>query len=124
MNCPKCGWQMEKVVYQSVEIDRCENCKGLWFDMLEQEDLKNLGGSERIDVGDAKVGKEYNKMGNIRCPTCNVDIIRMVDNEQPHIWYESCPVCYGVFFDAGEFRDYKEHNFVDRLKAIFSKERK
>jgi Zn-finger nucleic acid-binding protein len=22
--------------------------------------------------------------------------------------YEKCPMCYGVWFDAGEFKDYKE----------------
>jgi Zn-finger nucleic acid-binding protein len=33
---------MESVSYQGVEVDRCAKCAGLWFDMLEAEDLKKL----------------------------------------------------------------------------------
>jgi len=51
-------------------------------------------------------------------------MIRMVDNKQPHIWYESCTICNGVFFDAGEFKDYKEHTFADFIKSFQKKERK
>ena len=44
MNCPKCNSMMEKVEYQSIEIDRCTNCYGIWFDMLEAEHLKEMKG--------------------------------------------------------------------------------
>ena len=32
-----------------------------------------------------------------------------------HIKYESCPICYGTFFDAGEFRDLKENSVLERF---------
>ena len=28
-------------------------------------------------------------------------------------------VCHGVFFDAGEFRDFREETFGERLRMIF-----
>ena len=124
MNCPKCSAAMEKVQYQSIEVDRCTDCKGIWFDMLEHEHLKALEGSEEIDIGDPKVGKESNIVDHIDCPVCDTRMIRMVDGRQPHIWFESCTVCYGVFFDAGEFRDYKQENILDFFKDLFSQERK
>jgi Zn-finger nucleic acid-binding protein len=34
----------------------------------------------------------------------------MVDTAQPTLWFESCPLCYGVFFDAGEFSEFREEN--------------
>jgi len=43
-------------------------------------------------------------------------MIRMVDSEQPHIWFEACKTCNGVFLDAGEFTDLKERTLLDRLK--------
>jgi Zn-finger nucleic acid-binding protein len=49
---------------------------------------------------------------------------RLVDVKHPHLWYESCPVCYGVFFDAGEFTDYAEENLLDFFKDWLMKERK
>lgn len=123
MNCPKCNSAMESVTYRTIEVDRCTKCAGLWFDMLEEEVLKILSGAEVIDSGSASTGKEQNKIGNIKCPKCSVDMLRMVVASQPHIWYEACPVCYGTYFDAGEFRDYKAETFMDRIRDIFSGER-
>jgi Zn-finger nucleic acid-binding protein len=115
---------MEAVVYELFEVNRCTNCKGLWFDLREQEHLKALAGSESIDVGTSAEGATYNEVGSVECPVCHTSMIRMVDAEQPHIWYESCPACYGVFFDAGEFRDYKERTILDFVKDLMAKERK
>ena len=123
MDCPKCGSALESVNYASVEVDRCSNCSGIWFDAMEREELKSAQGSEAIDVGDPDVGKQYNDVDRIDCPVCHTRMVRMVDVKQPHIWYESCPVCYGAFFDAGEFRDYKEENLMDVVRRIFSSER-
>jgi Zn-finger nucleic acid-binding protein len=46
-------------------------------------------------------------------------MIRMVDRHQPHIWYESCPVCFGVYMDAGEFRDQKRPRIVNVIADMF-----
>jgi uncharacterized protein len=124
VKCPKCSAAMESVSYQGVEIDRCTKCAGLWLDMLEGEDLKKLSGSESIDIGSAETGKAQDKIGKIKCPKCSAAMLRMVVNGQPHIWYEACPVCYGTYFDAGEFKDFKSENFMDTVKAIFREERK
>jgi hypothetical protein len=84
----------------------------MWFDMLEHEHLKAMKDSESIDIGDPGTGKEYDRM------------IRMVDAKQPHIHYEACTSCYGIFLDAGEFRDYKEERVIDFFRDLFAKERK
>lgn len=124
MKCPKCESEMQVVEYENISVDRCTSCKGIWFDMLEHEQLKAIEGSESIDIGSAALGKQYNKVGDIDCPVCKTQLIRMVDRLQPHIWYEACTVCYGVFFDAGEFRDYKERTVLDFFRDIFAKERR
>lgn len=123
MQCPKCDNAMETVVFKEIEVERCSHCGGLWFDMLEREDLRSLEGSEAIDTGDPREGARYNRMGNILCPVCKARVIPMVDVKQPHIWYESCQSCYGVFFDAGEFTDYKHYTVSDIFKDLFAKER-
>lgn len=124
MNCPKCKSGMEKVNYQDITVDRCTNCEGIWFDMLEQEKLKEMNGSEAIDIGDPDTGEKFNKIEDINCPKCTTKMIKMVDAKQHHIWFEKCTICYGVFFDAGEFKDYKEENILDFFKDLFTKERK
>jgi len=118
--CPKCQAPMEKVKFQNIEIDRCTKCLGLWFDMLEREHLDELKGSETIDIG--PVHKE-NKMEVVRinCPKCHTPMIRMVDMKNPDIWYEACKVCYGVFYDSGEYREHKEHHVFGFFGDLFNR---
>ena len=123
MNCPKCDAEMQVIMYQNIAVDRCTGCKGLWFDILEHEHLKAIEGSESIDIGSAALGKRFNEVDDIKCPKCSSKMLKMVDAQQPHIWYEGCPSCFGVFFDAGEFRDYKEKTVLDFFRDIFTKER-
>jgi len=91
--------------------------------MLEEEDLKKLKGSDVIDSGNKNTGKKQNKIVDINCPKCSVKMIRMVVNGQPHIWYEACPICYGTYFDAGEFKDATKETFFDIIKDILKGER-
>jgi len=118
MNCPKCSSKFEIVSFGEIEVERCLGCQGLWFDMLEKDDLVRIEGSEAIDIGDDQVGDEYDSLQHIKCPQCTVKMLPMVDKDQVHIKYESCPICYGTFFDAGEFRDLKEHTVLERFKEM------
>lgn len=124
IKCPKCQASLEAVVYANIEVDRCTDCKGIWFDSLEAQKLKEIEGSESLDIGDPAAGSKYNEMGDVNCPKCHTKMTKMVDLHQPHIWYEKCPVCYGIWFDAGEFKDYKEEGFRDFFKDLFSRERR
>jgi len=124
MKCPKCTAGMETVIHQGIEVERCNACHVLWFDMLEHEELRALKGSEVIDDGLPSVGRAFDAEVALRCPACAAPMIRMVDAQQSHLWFESCTSCYGVFFDAGEFRDFKQVNLLDRLRDFFRRERK
>ena len=43
--CPACGGNLKPEQYHGVTIDRCGDCKGIWFDAGEAESLldKNPG---------------------------------------------------------------------------------
>lgn len=118
MKCPKCSAEFETVTYENIAVDRCTGCHGLWFDMLEEDDLKKIEGSESIDIGDPRPDPEKNRIQKIDCPKCNGPMINLIDKDQFHIHYEYCPTCYGTFFDAGEFRDFKEHTIIERFKQM------
>jgi Zn-finger nucleic acid-binding protein len=118
MECPKCDSAMEQVTFKTVTVDRCTQCRGIWFDGVEHKELKQLKGSEAVDVGDPKVGKEYDKMDDVLCPICGETMLRVPDKFQPHIRYEVCPKGHGVFFDAGEFKDFKEETLGDFFKDL------
>jgi len=121
MKCPKCRQYMQPINYQGVEIERCRNCWGIWFDDFELEDLKKMAGSEIIDIGDVETGRDQNENVAILCPKCvpSVMMVSEHDKRQPHIKYERCTSCNGVYFDAGEFRDLKELTMKELFKSLF-----
>lgn len=123
MDCPKCAAAMEIVEFDGVEIDRCTECGGMWFDQNEKERLIEAKGSESLDVGDPVVGAQHNRQGRVECPHCHTLMIKMVDVKQPHIWYEKCSICGGSYLDAGEFADLKDSSLSDFFKLFSLKPR-
>ena len=115
MQCPKCHSAMETANHLVWHAHRCTQCLGLWFDMGEYEHLKAY--ADEIDIGDPRQGEACNQVDRIDCPACDSKrpLVRMVDPQQPHIWFESCQNCYGRFYDAGEFKDFAEHDFHDLI---------
>lgn len=121
MNCPKCSNEMQSTQYKGVEYEQCKGCGGLWFNALEAEELVETSSAGQIDTGDAQRGTELNKKRGVRCPSCQTIMKQVHDIQQPHIQLETCPSCYGTFFDAGEFKDFCEETFMDRVKDWLSK---
>ena len=124
MDCPKCDSKMEIVSINEIKVDRCISCKGIWFDAHELSDAKKIKDSGSVDIGDSKVGKEQNQNDQINCPKCDTKMIRMVDAQQSHIWFEHCVTCSGNYFDAGEFKDLQEETIFDFVKTWLTPERK
>lgn len=116
MRCPKCRSDMAQIDVQGTEIDRCRDCGGLWFDAGEVEVLRNREAAAIIDTGSASQGRDFNRINQYRCPRCGGEMCRKVDEQQQHIWFETCAQCGGSFFDAGEFRDLAQLTISDFFK--------
>ena len=117
LQCPKCHHGMEEVSYGNLTIDRCTNCKGIWFDTGEAEALKERWMGEALDTGDPEIGKRWNEVEDIDCPHCGVRMQKTSDPTQPHIWYEVCSE-HGMFLDAGEFTDFKYETLLDKFRDL------
>lgn len=118
MKCPKCQGETEAVSLGGIEVDRCTECKGIWFDSTEHEALKKIEGSELIDNGDVSVGKVFDGKHDIVCPRCMVFMQTVVDTDNNSITYEKCPSCEGIFLDAGEFKESKREPLIEFLKSF------
>jgi len=105
MICPKCQNDMNAIEYEGVEVDRCSDCQGIWFDAGESDWLRHEDAAAAIDTGDPSTGREKNEIKTYRCPRCDGGMMRRVDLQQTQIHYEECTSCRGSFFDAGEFAD-------------------
>ena len=124
MRCPKCRADMEQVDYEGTEIDRCTICNGIWFDAGEIDVLRDKQAASAIDIGDAGIGKQSNAMDSYQCPRCSAAMVKVVDPEQTHIWYETCSSCHGSYLDAGELRDLSDNSISDFFKSLATPERK
>ena len=102
------------------EVDRCTGCGGLWFDLREHERIaESKADVKRLDTGDASKGARQNERRDIQCPACGVKMLKLSVPNQLHIKYESCPVCYGAFFDAGELKDYASRTLAEQVSGFF-----
>ncbi len=110
LSCPKCGARLEAIIYEDIEVDRCCQCHGIWFDSSEAENLKKLRGSENIDIGKLDEENQKEVLDNqILCPHCHISMTKILDLDKHPIWYETCPQCHGIWFDAGEFKKFKDN---------------
>jgi Zn-finger nucleic acid-binding protein len=121
MKCPKCEGQLKDIVIEGVGVARCVNCQGLWFDILGMENLARKKAAARLDVGPLDLGGKYNKLRDIDCPKCGTRMTKMSDKDIPELQYEKCPICYGVWLDAGKFRLYRQRGWFSSLKRLFSR---
>jgi Zn-finger nucleic acid-binding protein len=109
---------METLEHEGVEIDRCKNCKGIWFDVGESHSRRDQDAATAIDTGDPLKGRQTNEIDRYRCPRCDGGMMRMVDPQRSHIQYEECTSCRGSFFDAGEFADHTEDVIEELIKLL------
>jgi hypothetical protein len=68
------------------------------------------------------MGKEFNKIVDVDCPRCGKKMDKIADPKQSHIWYEACPE-HGMYFDAGEFTDYKYETLLDKFRDLITGKR-
>ena len=101
---------MEEVSVGDIVIDRCNSCRGLWFDNGEPEALNQAWMSEFLDVGDPEVGKDHDENDTIGCPQCEV-IMRHHYSVDARLHFEQCD-SHGRYFDAGEFTRWAEVTYL------------
>lgn len=124
MRCPKCRSDMDSIEFDGTQIDRCSTCRGLWFDPGELEKLSSKKAAAVLDIGSAAAGKAKNPIDRYRCPRCGGPMIRRIDPQKTHIWYESCGSCHGSFLDAGELTDLTTASVTGFFKRFTTPERR
>lgn len=122
MKCPNCAGRLEQVAYAGIAVDRCTDCKGLWFDIMEADMLRRVRGAAELDISELDLVAADDSLREILCPKCQTRMTHMADSRDPLLTYEKCPVCYGVWFDAGKFRHFYERGgLLSSLKRFFSR---
>lgn len=133
LSCPRDALPMDHLQIGTVGIDRCRACGGVWLDAIELQKLRafvELGGSmggdlkkqiQKADPGYGASNRVTGRRKGMRCPRDGGLLETVSDPQQPHVQYEVCRGCGGMFLDAGELRDLTEFTLSEKLFDFFKK---
>jgi Zn-finger nucleic acid-binding protein len=105
MICPACKHDMIVIEYHNIELDYCNNCKGVWFDSGELELLLRSQGLKEPEafcggILDSKEVSSSEERWN--CPICGRKMKKITIGGQPEILIDACRDNHGLWFDGGE----------------------
>lgn len=121
MQCPVCN-DVELVTERvdTVEIDRCPQCHGMWLDMLELEELLESDPRPLLKQDRALGRAAADPDRRLDCPRCKgTYLIKLNSLIRPGTILDSCTVCHGVWLDAGELARLAGGGLGGRLRALF-----
>jgi Zn-finger nucleic acid-binding protein len=116
MICPNDGTEMTQVKAEShygqtVILDQCPGCGGIWFDHFELYKAKQ-GEADKIELLNADGLRTSTSIENreLVCPKDRVKLVRFQDVLFPKdIVIARCPVCNGFWLNRGEFTRYQQY---------------
>ena len=120
MDCVKCDGHLEAVTLGGVEVDRCNKCSGIWFDLGELSKILEYGVTEKLRGRVAKTAM-YNDV-KIHCPKCGGEgkMVQVVSRQHKNVKIDTCSVCYGQWLDGGELKELTDDSILSKLKNLLS----
>lgn len=96
-----------------VAVDHCGRCGGTWYDAGEYQRIFHVLGPLQIQAE----GEDPRR--SVPCPTCDGRLIEVTWPAESRLRVDTCPVCRGLWLDAGEAVGLKEHLArIGRLEAV------
>jgi Zn-finger nucleic acid-binding protein len=110
MRCTVCKEPMIVVEHESIELDYCDNCHGVWFDAGEVELLMETMGLESSGLDSLHLAIEAKTAEAIRkCPICGKKMKKVALGHTPELLIDVCPQRDGLWFDSGEVGQLVTH---------------
>ena len=98
MNCPRCDNELKLEKYRGIPVDRCPDCKGLWLDHSELDELEDSVMSD----DEAKGTMEYaHRESDIDCPKCG-QLMGTFNYRAYDLPIDFCLQEHGFWLDHGE----------------------
>ena len=98
MNCPRCDAALNEKSFKGIEIDHCPDCKGLWLDFHELDQLED----HAMDDDERKGMIEYaRRESDISCPHCH-EVMETFNYRAHDLPIDHCKNQHGYWLDEGE----------------------
>jgi len=136
MNCPVCKKLMVVLELESVEIDYCISCQGIWLDSGELELLLKNSHQRDVFLGSFQIETDSREKKR-KCPVCRKKMNKLLlpDFEkdpgfrEAKLRIDGCPYRHGIWLDQGELQEILKRGGLKQddpvfkwLKDVFSKE--
>ena len=121
-SCPKCKIQLKPKDIGPVEVDECDQCKGVWFD---KDELRQAIDITDFDLNwmDFEIWKHEDKFkakaSEINCPVCKTPN-QIIDYGSTAVEVDYCPSCQGVWLEENEFKKIIESLEQELVSKTFS----
>ena len=98
MNCPRCDVALDERKFKGIDVDHCPDCKGLWLDFHELDQLEDTV----MDDDRSKGMMDYSRRdSDIHCPHCDGKMETF--NYRAHnLPIDHCTDGHGYWLDKGE----------------------
>lgn len=119
MQCLKCDGELKVVNLEGIDVDKCDKCSGIWFDLGEID--KFLAGSSISTLKNEIKNNQGHDELKVKCPRCkgNGNMIRVASLKASGVHIDTCSVCYGQWLDGGELETLTNSGFINKIKSIF-----
>lgn len=120
MKCPRCPDSLlSPALVETVTIDRCPSCHGMWLDATELEKLVELRPASLLK-DDARFTANPSQADRLACPACTgARLIKLSSLDSPGTILDSCTVCFGTWLDAGELDKLVHPGLKARIRSLF-----
>jgi Zn-finger nucleic acid-binding protein len=98
VKCPKCDTELEKKTYRGIEVDYCDDSKGMWLDAQELDELEDTVYTQDDLKGTMIFSSQPTEY---RCPHCQAPLKRF-EYRLYSLELEYCENGHGFWLDEGE----------------------
>lgn len=113
MECPRCrtALQPAAVPQRSVEVDRCPQCRGIWFDDGEIAAVIGAPAVAHLEIPPVSPANE-----SVHCPRCRQSLTIFTFPGTVTV-ADGCRRCGGVWLDAGEIQEIARARRAQRMRC-------
>jgi len=113
---------------ESVEVDHCFSCHGVWLDSGELEGLiERIGGSDEV-FNSLEIEENISEKKK-KCPVCHKKMFKISIKVKNKFILDKCINDHGIWFDKGELVNIlietkynKKRTALNNLQTFFNEE--
>ena len=116
MQCAKCNAEMHTIAMDTVTIDQCPQCGGIWFDQGEFEDVLESTDPDLawLNIDFWKNQEELQvSTDDLACPKCHRYYLIRLEDPATGTNARMCSDCRGIWLDAAQL-----HRIIGALTEI------